>query len=323
MTTPLSLDYLDDRTDTASPEQVLAPDRILGVVALSGRAEAGLSIGLPLLGKAGGIREVWRAGQPVERRGAADGVQFARAGGLLFGMLRRRVEPGGAAAAARAAYAAVFELIEREACPHLLRISNYVPGITVVEDGEERYRAFNIGRQQAFDERRRTAAQAPAACGLGCGGDALLLFFLAGTEPGRNIENPRQVSAFHYPEQYGSSRPIFARATIAAGMLFISGTASIVGHESRHVGDVAAQTGEILRNFDALLAELPPAEGALARRDLQMKVYLRHAGDRDAVEALLLAAGATSPVAFLQAEICRPELDIEIEAHAPWKPAPP
>ena len=315
--TQLSLTYLDDQATLASPEQAL------GVVALSGAAAADLSVGLPLLrtepGSNGGIREVWQAGQAIERRGTLGGVRFGRAGGLLFGMLRQPVAPGSATEAARLAYDAMFDLIEREECPHLLRISNYLPDITRIEDGGERYRAFNIGRQQAFDKRRRLAAQAPAACGLGCVGDALLLFFLAGTEPGRNIENPRQVSAFHYPEQYGSSRPIFARATIAAGMLFISGTASIVGHESRHVGDVAEQARETLRNIDALLAETQRAGGILTRQDLQMKVYLRHPNDRPMVEGCLLAAGIAQPAAFLQAEICRPELDLEIEAHAPWK----
>lgn len=315
--TQLSLSYLDDRAVLASPE------RALGVVALSGAAAADLSVGLPLLrtgdGLSGGMREVWQAGQAVEHRGTLGGVRFGRAGGLLFGMLRQPVAPGAATEAARLAYEAMFALIEREECPHLLRISNYLPDITLIEAGGERYRAFNIGRQQAFDRHRRPAAQAPAACGLGCDGDALLLFFLAGTEAGRNIENPRQVSAFHYPERYGPSRPMFARATIAAGMLFISGTASIVGHESRHVGDVAEQARETLRNIDALLAEARHAGGALMLRDLQMKVYLRHPNDRAVVETCLLAAGIAQPVAFLQAEICRPELDIEIEAHAPWK----
>ena len=312
--TSLSLTYLDDRTAVASPGQVL------GVVALSGAAPADLSIGLNALPATAGAREVWSTAGVVERRGAIGGVRFARAGGLLFGTLRQPVAPGGAADAARSAYRAMFELIDREACPHLLRIANYLPDITRVEGGQERYRAFNAGRRDAFAARDRTDAHAPAACGLGCGGDALLIAFLAGIEPGRNIENPRQVSAFHYPEQYGASRPLFARATVAAGLLFLSGTASIVGHESRHAGDVAAQTDETLRNIGAMLTEAGLTEaGGVRRADLRLKVYLRHPGDLAVVQGRLRAAGFAPPVAFLQAEICRPELDVEIEAHAPWK----
>ncbi len=37
--------------------------------------------------------------------------------------------------------------------------------------------------------------------------------------------------------------------------LFISGTASIVGHRSLHIGDTAAQTRETLTNIEALLGE--------------------------------------------------------------------
>lgn len=315
--TSVSLSYLDDRTAVASPE------RTLGVIALSGDAEADLSIGLASLpvaaapAQAGGLREVWRTTWAVEQRGAINGVSFARTSGLLFGVLRQRVAAGGAAEAARSAYQAMFELAERQGCPHLLRISNYLPDITRVERGQERYRAFNAGRREAFAARDRHAQHAPAACGLGCGGDTLLMAFLAGAEPGCHIENPRQVSAFRYPERYGASRPLFARATVAAGLLFVSGTASIVGHESRHVGDVAAQTDETLRNIDAVLAE---AGGpAFVREDLRLKVYLRHADDLVVVRERLLAAGFALPVAFLQAEICRPELDVEIEAHVPWK----
>ncbi len=310
--TEVSLDYLDDGEAVASPE------RVLGVAALSGDAAADLSVGLPAIG-GGGLREVWRAARPVERRGAIDGVRFARAGGLCFGMLRTPVAPGGAAAAAAAAYRSIFALIEREGCPHLLRVSNYLPDITGVEAGEERYRAFNAGRALAFAARARDAAQAPAACGLGCGGDALLVFFLAGDRPGRNIENPRQVSAYRYPAQYGARAPLFARATLACGMLFISGTASIVGHESRHAGDVAAQADEMLRNLEALLSRAQQLGCAVTPAELRAKVYLRHAGDGDVVRARLRAAGLAAPVALLQAQICRPELDVEIEAHAPWR----
>ncbi len=310
----VSLAYLDDAEPVASPE------RVLGVVALSGDAVCDLSIGLPAIGGAG-LREVWHAAGPVERRGTIEGVRFARAEGLCFGMLRVPVAPGAAAAAAaaEAAYRAIFALIEREGCPHLLRISNYLPDITRIEGGEERYRAFNAGRQRAFADRARGAAQAPAACGLGCGGDALLVFFLAGDRPGHNIENPRQVSAFRYPPRYGARAPLFARATLACGMLFISGTASIVGHESRHVGDVAAQTDETLRNLEALLCEARHLGCALTPAELRAKIYLRHARDREVVRERLRAAGLAAPVVLLQAQICRPDLDVEIEAHAPWR----
>ena len=132
------------------------------------------------------------------------------------------------------------------------------------------------------------------------------------TGPG-NIETPRQVSAFRYPERYGARAPLFARATLACGMLFISGTASIVGHESRHAGDVAAQADEMLRNLEALLSQARRLGCALSPAELRAKLYLRHPRDGDVVRERLRAAGLAAPV------ICRPELDVEIEAHAPWR----
>jgi len=308
---PLRLDHLDDDDTPGDPQEVL------GTVSLSGSAAADLAVGL---GATRGLREVWRVPGAAVRRGTEADLRFAATGELCFGTLRRAIGPAGAAAAAESAYRAIFALIEREGCPNLLRVSNYIPAITGPDliagvPRGERYRAFNEGRARAFHARGRAAPQAPAACGLGCEGEALVLFFLAGRAPGRNLENPRQVSAFDYPERYGRVPPLFARATIAAGHLFISGTASIVGHESRHAGNVAAQTGETMRNLSAVL---DAAGGAVRAPDLRLKVYLRRLEDQALVERLLAQTGFAPPLGVLRADICRPELDVEIEAHAPW-----
>ncbi|WP_428374574.1 hypothetical protein [Lichenicoccus sp.] len=306
----MSVAYLDD----AAP--LHDPDHVLGVVALAGHAAADLAVGLPGLDRPG-VREVWRS-ETVVRRESRPDMRLATTEGYCFGMIRQPVPAPGAARkplsdAAQAAYARMLAASREAGCPNLLRIANFVPHITRIEAGEERYRSFNAGRQQAFASFGYDAVQAPAACGLGCTGDALLVWFLAGREPGRNIDNPRQVSPRLYPERYGVRRPAFARATIAAGLLMVSGTASIVGHASLHAGDVLRQTDETIRNLDALLAG---AGGGLGRDALALKVYLRHASDRDAVARRLAGAGFAPPAAILQSEICRPELDIEIEAHA-------
>lgn len=113
----------------------------------------------------------------------------------------------------------------------------------------------------------------------------------------RARSNPRQVSAYHYPSAYVLRSPTFSRAalvSLAPGeeTLLVSGTASIVGHETCHVGDVAAQTAETLRNLEAVLASAhrqTPARFDLRQMDLT--VYLRDPGDRATVEAVL-GAGA-------------------------------
>ena len=142
------------------------------------------------------------------------------------------------------------------------------------------------------------------------------------------IENPRQLSAYHYPRRYGMHPPVFSRATLlrqCGGLaLFISGTASIVGHRSLHIGDIAAQTRETLANIEALLGEANrAAPGArFSLRELACKVYVRRPADLPIIQAELHAAlGAGVRGVYLQADICRQDLLVEIEGAAMWPPA--
>ena len=116
-------------------------------------------------------------------------------------------------------------------------------------------------------------------------------------------------------------RSVFSRATLLRqpeGLaLFISGTASIVGHRSLHVGDSAAQTRETLANIEALLAEANRvARGARFELGaLACKVYVRRPADLPVIKAELAAAfGAGTQLIYLQADICRQDLLVEIEA---------
>ncbi|MBS1218520.1 MAG: hypothetical protein H6R21_1653, partial [Proteobacteria bacterium] len=135
------------------------------------------------------------------------------------------------------------------------------------------------------------------------------------------IENPRQLSAYHYPSQYGPRSPTFSRAGLVKlggrDMLFISGTASIVGHQTLHGGDVAAQTRECLHNIAAIVAEAnrlaPDADFRLDQ--LAYKVYVRHPSDLAAVrDAMAQVIDAPVAAIFLQADVCRADLLVEIEA---------
>lgn len=148
-----------------------------------------------------------------------------------------------------------------------------------------------------------------------------MVYFLASRAAPSFIENPRQVSAYRYPPQYGSHAPAFSRAALLRQrdslMLFISGTSSIVGHRSLHVGDAAAQTRETLANIGALLEEANRLERAahFSFATLACKVYVRRPEDLPAIHAELQTAVALSTrVIYLQADICRQDLLVEIEA---------
>ncbi|HEX5538856.1 MAG TPA: hypothetical protein VFX01_03620, partial [Methylophilaceae bacterium] len=204
------------------------------------------------------------------------------------------------------------------------RFWNYMADINGVGHGLERYRQFNIGRQDAFiASGREVSGQLPAACALGVARGPLTIAFLAGRAPSHAIENPRQLSAYEYPQQYGPRSPTFSRAnllhTANGEILLISGTASIVGHQTLHVADAVAQAGESLANIKAVISE---ANRVLKRQafdpaQASYRVYVRYAADMPLIrQALLQAIGSGLQAIFVQADICRTDLLVEIEATA-------
>ncbi len=332
----LHLDYL-----SAAEYQSAAWADVLGVASFNGPPAPAPGAGeipvaevhTPLLLGTVDVYEVWRSGAPAES-GCRNGVRFRRSENLLFGCialaeseLAARRDGAGAPSALHAAteqaYREICATLDALGFPHLLRVWNYLPDINRDTDGIERYRQFNRARQHALSAcGRAVRGQVPAASALGAAsGSPLVVYFLAGRVAPAFIENPRQMSAYRYPREYGSHPPVFSRATLLRQMgsltLFISGTASIVGHRSIHVGDTAAQTRETLANIAALLEEANRVERAarFSLGSLACKVYVRRPADLPVIRAeLTRALEPTSRVIYLQAEICRQDLLVEIEA---------
>jgi chorismate lyase/3-hydroxybenzoate synthase len=156
---------------------------------------------------------------------------------------------------------------------------------------------------------------------LGSDSGGFVLSCLAGRRPGAQIENPRQISAALYPPRYGLRSPMFARAALVANgagaQLLVSGTASIVGHESLHVGDPERQLEETARNFEALVEAAMSADVGrpkASRAQLEsLKVYLRNADDYDRLLPRVRQLFHTESPLVLRADICRRELLVEIE----------
>jgi chorismate lyase/3-hydroxybenzoate synthase len=261
---------------------------------------------------AGEPYEVWTSADPV-RYGREHGFATAATDKLLFASIE--IDEGGdLEGAVRRAYDALVALLDQTGYPHLLRVWNHFAGITDEVDGMERYRRFTIGRYAAFEARRHAVEAAPAACAIGTGSGPLSLYLLASRTPGTTIENPRQVSAYRYPDRYGPKSPTFSRAVLGTGdeVLFISGTASIVGHESRHPDDPVAQVNETLANIDQLLAQAGRPNGK--RGKLRLKTYLREPRLLDTVRDLIESRlTADDSVVYVAGDICRPELLLEIE----------
>ncbi|WP_407276032.1 hypothetical protein [Halothiobacillus sp. DCM-1] len=287
-----------------------------------------LCVHAPLLRAAegAGLGECWAPGGGATQTGTQQNIHYRHNDTALFGVLElKETDPAALATQSDALYRQIFALMAATGFPHLWRTWNYLPDIHAEPGGLERYRQFNLGRQAAFDAESRAAAQhAPAACALGVSPDAgvIQIAFLAGRRAPIRLENPRQTSAYHYPREYGPQSPTFSRATLVplpdADLLLISGTASIVGHQSRHPGSVRAQTRETLANLSALLGEANahrPEGFGFRLSQLAYRIYVRHPADTDAVaRELAVCLGTGLNLSFVQADVCRQELLVEMEA---------
>lgn len=285
----------------------------------------------PLLGSTAAIvEETWLADQPTVA-GRSEGIVWSRSGNLLYGVLdldeadfSAKAGATRLQAASAEAYRRIFRLLDAEKLPYLWRVWNYLAGINQETEGLERYRQFNIGRQDAFLEfRRGPTGNVPAACAIGLAGGPLSIAFLAGNQPAVPVENPRQVSAYDYPAEYGPRSPTFSRAALVyppgRETLFVSGTASIVGYQTVHPDDVAAQCRESLANIAAVVdqANLCRQGQPYTLAGLCYRVYIRHAADFSLVDKnLRQVVGSTAEIVYLQADICRQDLLLEIEAMA-------
>ncbi len=269
------------------------------------------------------VEECWQV-SPTVAVGQEDGVRWHQAGDLLFMAWEQPDDPRfDPALAAEEGYQNLLALASRRGFEKLLRAWNFMPSINLGDGDAERYRRFCLGRARALEAVGLEGADLCAGTAIGGEDPALRIFVLAAPVAGINIENPRQLSAFRYPRIYGPRSPSFARATAfpqpdGSTLLMISGTASVVGHETTHEGDVDGQVDEIVTNMTALLEE---SVHRLGRENLStfgphslLRVYVRHAEHWPAVYKRLRRAWPNSPMVGLRGDICRSDLLLEVEA---------
>ncbi len=250
------------------------------------------------------------------------GLRFSCDGSLLFGCLIL----GGTSSEQLesktfSAYSTIFDILDRKGYHELFRVWNYFPHINNTGREIECYREFNVGRHEAFVCKGRTIGEGivPASCALGTRQGSLVVCFLAGKTPGVYIENPRQTNAYHYPGDFGPRSPTFSRGVLVGDALLISGTASIVGSQTVHPEDVLRQMDETIENL-RVVVDQARACGFSAQDPggLCLNVYLRYTRDYPAVRDRLDAEFGSAHIVYLQADVCRADLLVEIEAF--WMP---
>ncbi len=268
------------------------------------------------------MAEVWTSTLPVTYH-RAEGMQFAMNDEVLFGSLQ--LDESLNQPLDVATYAGYRRLLRRTrdlGYPHLLRVWNYFPRINLESDGLERYQRFCVGRHQAMVEGLLDFPRSlPAGTAIGTASGRLTIYFFAAKKAAMHVESPLQMNAFEYPRAYGPRSPSFARATLRPSRfgshLFIAGTASVVGHATRHIGDVSLQTRQVLHNLNVLIRHTEQLHGLTpGQLDGQafLKVYLRHPKHLSTIADILkqnLPAG--TQVLYLHGDICRNELLVEIE----------
>ncbi len=150
----------------------------------------------------------------------------------------------------------------------IIRQWNYIPEITDYDNEFQNYQQFNDSRT-LFYQKARWANGYPAATGIGthCGPLVIDLIAMQGHDDEFAIKNPLQTDAHVYSEKVllgendlclkYKSTPKFERAKLIvdqeSSVVFVSGTAAILGEESLTCDDVAMQTKLTLENIERLV----------------------------------------------------------------------
>lgn len=253
-----------------------------------------------------------------------------------------RIDEGSAYDQAAAAFAALDKRLARAGASFndVARIWLYQGEITALEGDIERYRELNRARTDFFSGVRFEAnplMQAgvgevyPASTGIGTLGTGLATTCLAlCTERDDvgllSLENPLQTAAADYPRRYSAKSPKFSRAmAVRTGEFlttWVSGTASIVDSETVHVGDVEKQTEQTLTNIENLISasnfeRCGWADGGAELADLaKIRVYVKRPEDYEACRAVCEKRLGAIPAIYALADVCRPDLLVEIEGVA-------
>ena len=263
----------------------------------------------------------------------ADDAEFISNGGMRkrevsgpLSSLRTVVIPGAVFLSAeslthatREAYEAILDGIDPES---ISRVWNFVPGInTLMEPGFDRYMMFNGGRFAAFKAVLPEGALHPVASGVGHAGDDLVLHALVGGNDVRRVMNSRQRAPHKYSTRFGPLPPAFSRAALTRfgidDWLLVSGTASVVGEDSHHIGDATGQLTETIDNLRCVREEAQAFASTSVEFDVNTEwlVYTTDMMLADEISMSLCTAfkASNERIMVRNQRLCRPELIVEIE----------
>ena len=255
------------------------------------------------------------------------------AGGLGAGFF-----PSDTRRAAEAAFDQMRAILEAEQMSfnHIVRQWNYIGNILEVRNGIQNYQIFNEVRSENY-HKYRSAKGYPAATGVGIkyGGVVLDFFAVKAGNPLKiiAIDNPDQVNPYAYGQEVligvpnGGRNikqpPQFERAMLLTGSLdstiLVSGTASIVGQNTIGTDDVNKQTIVTIENINKLadsrrIKKLTHYINNATWKSILLRVYIKYQKDFASVKAICQMQFPGVPAVYIEADICRDDLLVEIEA---------
>jgi len=219
----------------------------------------------------------------------------------------------------------------------IVRQWNYVDGIvnsSSVNGGMmQHYQIFNEVRNSYYSQYRKLGSF-PAATGIGMNSNKIGLdcYAIAKTSAIQVIpvSNPNQQESYQYGQEVLVGDPVirkqppqFERAILIKSgpisKLIISGTASIIGENTIGIGDVNLQTRITIENIEALSSQNNLQTHCLDASEYpdkysHLRVYVKNRSDIKVVRELCIKHFGDIPSTFVQADICRDNLLVEIEA---------
>lgn len=216
----------------------------------------------------------------------------------------------------------------------IVRQWNYVPGIIDInlESGKslQHYQLFNDIRQNYYSRFSFNDGY-PAATGIGTRNGNFDLDFFA-VQKNNNVvkvgmSNPKQEDAYEYSQKYllgdtinGTIKkaPLFERAkmlkTNEGTILFISGTASIIGQETVGIDDVKKQTEITINNMNVLVSAMNDyLKSKNNNQFTHLRAYIKNEKDISIVKSVCESHFPEVSISYLQADVCRDELLVELE----------
>lgn len=211
----------------------------------------------------------------------------------------------------------------------IVRQWNYIENILGFDGQEQRYQAFNNVRSAVYGNLFNENGY-PAATGIGMNRGGIIIEFMAVQSNELKsvaINNPSQIAAHTYStkvlageECLLKTTPKFERARylelFGKKLIFISGTASIIGEKTVGVGNPAQQTEITISNIKQLYSKeiLNQLSGeTLNPKYGHARVYIKNPKDFPVIKRTFKSHFDKLPVVYIIADICRNDLLVEIE----------